>query len=80
MFWNHVSESSLFTVRRRWILDVDSQTNEAYPLCSLMNLLLMKLLNRLVEIDDFMAGLWKVHLAVKAEGYAQVRYDLLQYL
>ena len=28
--------------------------------------------NRLIEIDDFMASLWKVHLAVKAEGYAQV--------
>lgn len=27
---------------------------------------------RLVDIDDFMAGLWKVHLAVKEEGYAQV--------
>lgn len=40
----------------------------------------MKVLNRLVEIDDFMAGLWKVHLAVKAEGYAQVQYDLLHYL
>lgn len=28
--------------------------------------------HRLVEIDDFMAGLWKVHLAVKKEGFAQV--------
>ena len=28
---------------------------------------------RLVEIDDFMANLWKVHLKVKEEGYANVR-------
>ncbi len=27
---------------------------------------------RLIEIDDFMADLWKVHLKVKEEGYAQV--------
>ena len=27
---------------------------------------------RLIEIDDFMASLWKVHLQVKKEGYAQV--------
>jgi hypothetical protein len=27
---------------------------------------------RLVEIDEFMAELWKVHLAVKKEGYVQV--------
>jgi glutathione synthase len=37
-----------------------------------MYILLIKVLRRLVEIDDFMAGLWKVHLAVKSEGYAQV--------
>lgn len=29
---------------------------------------------RLVEIDEFMAGLWKVHLAVKKEGYAQASH------
>ena len=28
---------------------------------------------RLIEIDDFMANLWKIHLAVKKEGYAHVR-------
>ena len=27
---------------------------------------------RLVEVDDFIAELWKVHQAVKKEGYAQV--------
>lgn len=32
----------------------------------------MRLL-RLVDIDEFMAELWKVHLAVKKEGYVQVR-------
>lgn len=40
-------------------------------------MLLMKAVSRLIEIDDFMAGLWKVHLAVKSEGYAQVNSDLL---
>lgn len=28
--------------------------------------------DRLLEIDDFVADLWKVHLKVKEEGYAQV--------
>lgn len=28
--------------------------------------------HRLAAIDEFMAGLWKVHQAVKKEGYAQV--------
>ena len=29
-------------------------------------------LNRVVEVDDFIAGLWRIHLAVKKEGYVQV--------
>lgn len=29
-------------------------------------------LERLVEVDDFIAELWKVHLAVKKEGVFQV--------
>ena len=27
---------------------------------------------RLLDVDDFIAELWKVHLAVKEEGYVQV--------
>jgi hypothetical protein len=27
---------------------------------------------RIAEVDDFIAKLWKVHLEVKKEGYAQV--------
>jgi hypothetical protein len=27
---------------------------------------------RLLEVDDFIADLWKVHQAVKKEGYVQV--------
>ena len=27
---------------------------------------------RLVEVDDFIAKLWDVHLALKKEGYVQV--------
>ena len=29
-------------------------------------------LARLVDVDDFMANLWSIHLAVKKEGYVQV--------
>lgn len=28
---------------------------------------------RLIEIDEFIAELWKLYLVVKAEGYVQVR-------
>ena len=28
--------------------------------------------NRIIEVDDFIAELWKVHLKVKDEGYVQV--------
>ena len=35
---------------------------------------LIDLLLRLVEIDEFMAELWKVHLAVKKQGYVQVGF------
>ncbi len=27
---------------------------------------------RIVEVDEFIAELWKVHLKVKEEGYVQV--------
>ncbi|DAA77144.1 TPA_exp: Glutathione synthetase (GSH-S) [Trichophyton benhamiae CBS 112371] len=30
-----------------------------------------EIIEDLVEVDDFVAGLWKVHLAVKNEGYVQ---------
>lgn len=29
---------------------------------------------RLIEVDDFIAKLWEVHLAVKKEGYVQVPF------
>ncbi|KAM5456319.1 Glutathione synthetase [Microsporum audouinii] len=29
------------------------------------------IIEELVDVDDFVAGLWKVHLAVKSEGYVQ---------
>ena len=28
---------------------------------------------RIVEVDDFIAKLWNIHLAVAQEGYVQVR-------
>jgi hypothetical protein len=30
------------------------------------------LYHRLAEVDEFIAGLWAIHLAVKDEGYVQV--------
>lgn len=33
----------------------------------------MSWLYRLAGVDDFIAKLWNVHLAVKKEGYRQVR-------
>ena len=29
--------------------------------------------SRIVEVDEFIADLWKVHVKVKEEGYVQVR-------
>lgn len=29
---------------------------------------------RLIDIDSFVAALWKVHVAVAKEGYAQVHF------
>lgn len=31
------------------------------------------IMRRILEIDEFIAQLWKVHLQVKQEGYTQVR-------
>lgn len=39
-----------------------------------MGTLLTEVVARLVEVDDFIAKLWAVHLAVKKEGYVQVKY------
>lgn len=34
---------------------------------------------RLIDIDDFIARLWQIHLSVKEEGYVQVRYHQTEY-
>lgn len=39
--------------------------------CSVRQLIVSTI--RLVDVDDFIAELWKVHVAVKKEGYVQVR-------
>jgi hypothetical protein len=31
--------------------------------------------SRLLDIDDFIENLWKVHVQVKSEGYVQVSLD-----
>ena len=36
-------------------------------------------LARLVDVDDFIANLWNIHLAVKKEGYVQVTEAMLGY-
>ena len=35
---------------------------------------------RLAEVDDFIAGLWNIHVAVKKEGFAQVNPPSLSIL
>ena len=34
---------------------------------------------RIVEVDDFIAKLWDVHLAVSKEGYVQVSSCLIPF-
>ncbi len=34
---------------------------------------LLRNMDRLIDVDDFIAKLWEIHLAVKKEGYVQVR-------
>ena len=34
------------------------------------------IIRRIVEVDEFIAELWRVHLKVKEEGYSQVRRQL----
>ncbi|KAI6855463.1 hypothetical protein KC334_g22364, partial [Hortaea werneckii] len=45
--------------------------NELYSAIASNESWLKEIVEELVEIDEFMAELWKVHLAVKKEGYAQ---------
>ncbi|EME42901.1 hypothetical protein DOTSEDRAFT_173414 [Dothistroma septosporum NZE10] len=45
--------------------------NELYSAIASDEKWLTPIVEELVEIDDFMAGLWKVHLAVKKEEFAQ---------
>lgn len=33
-----------------------------------------------MEVDDFIAGLWNVHLVVKKEGYVQVVWRILIFI
>lgn len=42
------------------------------PSCPRLTVCLLLSPSRLAPIDDFIAGLWKVHQQVKAEGYVQV--------
>lgn len=35
---------------------------------------------RLLDIDDFIENLWKIHVQVKSEGYVQVQIPSTMYL
>lgn len=48
------------------IRSIRSQSNDYLQSCA-----------RLLEIDDFIENLWKIHLAVKKEGYAQVSHSVV---
>ncbi|OJJ48876.1 hypothetical protein ASPZODRAFT_23163 [Penicilliopsis zonata CBS 506.65] len=45
--------------------------NELYANISCDEEWLCKIMEDLIDVDDFMSNLWKVHLAVKKEGYVQ---------
>ncbi|KAF2718018.1 glutathione synthase [Polychaeton citri CBS 116435] len=51
--------------------DVAQAYNVLYSAIACDEAWLGAVVEELIEIDDFMAGLWKVHLKVKGEGYAQ---------
>lgn len=42
------------------------------PSCGNVDLKNLILFYRLIDIDDFVAKLWRTHLEVKKEGYVQV--------
>lgn len=44
--------------------------NDVAPAIPIRNLLTDSL--RIIEVDEFIAELWQVHLKVKEEGYVQV--------
>ena len=46
---------------RKEVLDYTRSTGVMFTNCE----------TRLIEVDDFLANLWKIHLAVKEEGYVQ---------
>ncbi|KKZ66168.1 glutathione synthetase [[Emmonsia] crescens] len=45
--------------------------NELYARISSDEVWLGKIIEELVDVDDFVANLWKVHLSVKEDGYVQ---------
>ncbi|KAK2878166.1 hypothetical protein FQN49_001091 [Arthroderma sp. PD_2] len=52
-------------------VSVQKTYNELYASISGNVDWLGEIIEDLVDVDDFVAGLWKVHLAVKSEGYVQ---------
>ncbi|TIA65621.1 glutathione synthetase large chain [Aureobasidium pullulans] len=52
-------------------LGIQTAYNELYAAIASNETWLKQIVEELVEVDDFIAELWKVHQAVKKEGYAQ---------
>ncbi|KAK2765989.1 hypothetical protein FQN54_007504 [Arachnomyces sp. PD_36] len=50
---------------------VQTAYNELYAAISRNETWLGKIMEDLIDVDDFVSNLWKVHLAVKKEGYVQ---------
>ncbi|KAG9994716.1 glutathione synthase, partial [Aureobasidium melanogenum] len=52
-------------------LGIQTAYNELYAAIASNETWLKEIVEELVEVDDFIAELWKVHQAVKKEGYVQ---------
>jgi len=51
--------------------DLQQVYNELYAAIASDEAWLEEIMRELIEVDDFLANLWKIHLAVKEEGYVQ---------
>ncbi|KAK4984325.1 Glutathione synthetase [Elasticomyces elasticus] len=65
-------------------LSIQTAYNELYAAIAQDERWLQGIVEELLEIDDFIAELWKIHLKVKEEGYVQVclsvfRRDIAKY-
>ncbi|KAL6713182.1 Glutathione synthetase [Lecanora helva] len=57
--------------------EIQTAYNELYALIAGDEKWLQEIVEDLMEVDDFIANLWNIHLSVKKEGYAQVPFPLI---